>query len=195
MTVSIGVFVGTWATQGWIPLPDETTPDHVALHVDYVQMDRWSEGVPASRGGKSVVGTDAADTLAGAAGNDTLQGIGGNDRLGGSGGRDNLNGGAGEDMVLGGAGHDRLRGAGGDDVLRGGAGADVFVCGRYAGHDQVLDFTAGVDKLQLAGIGAAEVSTRAAVVDGVWGLVVDFVQGDVFLAGVSVLGDKDLVFG
>ncbi|GGG16831.1 hypothetical protein GCM10010964_01400 [Caldovatus sediminis] len=44
MTASIGVFVGTWATQGWVPLPDETTPEHVGLHVDYVKVEEWIGG-------------------------------------------------------------------------------------------------------------------------------------------------------
>jgi len=44
MTASIGVFVGTTGTQGWIPLPDNTTPDHVGLHVDYVKVEEWIGG-------------------------------------------------------------------------------------------------------------------------------------------------------
>ena len=44
---------------------------------------------------------------------------------------------------------DRIDGKGGDDILIGLGGADVFVFGANSGHDTILDFKAGTDKISL----------------------------------------------
>lgn len=66
------------------------------------------------------------------------------------------------DLLIGGAGNDRLDGGAGDDILidgagidnlRGGAGADTFVLTPDGAFDRVLDFTPGVDRLDLSAFG------------------------------------------
>ncbi len=57
----------------------------------------------------------------------------------------------GNDYMNGGAGDDLLFGQGGDDTLIGGAGADTFVFSMHAdnGHDTILDFELGTDRILL----------------------------------------------
>jgi Ca2+-binding RTX toxin-like protein len=63
-------------------------------------------------------------------------------------------GGAGAGTLIGGAGNDTLNGGAGDDTLTGGAGSDVFQFSAAGfGHDIITDFTVGVDKLGIAGLG------------------------------------------
>ena len=73
-----------------------------------------------------------------------------------------LTGDARADLLLGGAGNDRLDGGAGNDILtdgagidnlRGGAGADTFVLTPDGAFDRVLDFTPGVDRLDLSAFG------------------------------------------
>ena len=69
-------------------------------------------------------------------------------------GRNNLIiGGAGDDRLDGGAGNDILTDGAGIDTLRGGAGADTFVFAPDGQFDRVLDFTPGVDRLDLSAFG------------------------------------------
>ena len=58
-----------------------------------------------------------------------------------------------DNILIGGVGSQILDGKGGNDVLTGGGGADIFVMGRGYGHDVITDFQAGVDRVQLAGLG------------------------------------------
>jgi len=133
-------------------------------------------------GADTLFGGDGADTLSGGAGDDILHGelgdepgqadqmfggTGGDVLLGGAGG-DVLHGEAGDDQLLGGAGGDTLLGGDGVDMLDGGAAADVLVGGAGADRfvyndvsesragqaDRILDFTSGVDLLDLGRIDA-----------------------------------------
>jgi len=88
--------------------------------------------------------------LDGGAGDDFLQGLGGNDSLLGQAGNDRLDGGDGADVLTGGAGR---------DILVGGAGADRFdldiaADSAVGSGDQILDFLAGVDKIDLSTLDA-----------------------------------------
>jgi Ca2+-binding RTX toxin-like protein len=70
-----------------------------------------------------------------------------------------LYGGAGGDTLAGGANGDLLRGNGGADLLRGNGGADTFqyfaaTDSSVAASDRILDFTFGVDKIDLSRIDA-----------------------------------------
>ncbi len=75
-------------------------------------------------------------------------------------GHDTLTGTADSEVMSGGAGNDRLLGNGGDDILVdgagrdtmfGGAGTDVFVLEADGTRDDIRDFTAGIDQLDLTG--------------------------------------------
>ncbi|MDZ4393500.1 DUF4214 domain-containing protein [Cypionkella sp.] len=102
-----------------------------------------------------------------------------------------LTGGADGDLLMGGAGRDRLYGGAGDDilidgagvdVLYGGAGADVFVFLPDDARDEVRDFTPGVDRLDLSGLG--RIYSRDAI-------------GFIAMAGgieLRVAGEKILLF-
>lgn len=86
-------------------------------------------------------------------------GNGGNDQLDGGRGNDRLEGGAGDDVLKGKAGADILTGGEGWDRLTGGAGADIFrfdsveAMTSSKGGDRITDFTVGVDRIDLVGIG------------------------------------------
>lgn len=62
-----------------------------------------------------------------------------------------LKGDAGADQLLGNGGDDVLDGELGDDRLTGGLGKDVFRYGQGGGKDQILDFAAGEDRLEILG--------------------------------------------
>lgn len=105
-------------------------------------------------------------------------------------------GGRGNDTILGGRGDDWLEAGYGDDVTSGGSGADSFVLGIYAGHDVVLDFASGVDRLVLKDIDPSTVRVRWTTYAGAPGVEVDYgTTGDsVRLARASGLADGDIVF-
>ena len=102
-----------------------------------------------------------------------------------------LSGAAAGDLLMGGEGRDRLYGGAGDDILidgldvdalYGGAGADVFVFLPDDARDEVRDFTVGIDRLDLSGLG--RIYSRDAI-------------GFLAMAGgieLRVAGDKILLF-
>ncbi|MEM9632704.1 MAG: VCBS domain-containing protein [Pseudomonadota bacterium] len=64
-------------------------------------------------------------------------------------------GGAGDDVLIGTARAETLDGGAGRDTLTGGAGADTFVLGHGDVADVIVDFEAGVDRLDLQALLAA----------------------------------------
>lgn len=76
-----------------------------------------------------------------------------NDRLTGNSGGDVLSGGAGQDLLDGAGGNDILLDGTGNDTLSGGAGADVFVLCLDGADDVILDYQAGIDRIDLTGWG------------------------------------------
>lgn len=98
-------------------------------------------------------GTEGGDALRGTEGKDLAMGYGGDDRLFGLAGNDDLHGDAGRDWLAGGRGDDLIVGGAGDDLLAGGPGIDVFEFRRGSGHDVVVDFTPGTDRLDLTAHG------------------------------------------
>lgn len=115
-----------------------------------------------------LVGLDGADRLTGGGEDDGLDGGEGNDVLAGGLGGDALVGGAGNDQLLGGDGNDMLVGGGDRDRQEGGAGADIFrfeTTGESGGYvlrsdgkqlkpDVIVDFTQGLDRIDLSAIDA-----------------------------------------
>ncbi|WP_203076813.1 calcium-binding protein [Falsiroseomonas ponticola] len=127
----------------------------------------------------------------------SVAGTAGDDWLKGGSGADYLQGAAGSDDLQGLGGNDVLRGGLGDDGLTGGAGADVFVFAKGDGHDWVVDFTRGTDRLWLEGYGTAEVTQAVETRWGMAGLAVHLGTAgeELFLQGVTTaLGPNDLVF-
>jgi Ca2+-binding RTX toxin-like protein len=101
-----------------------------------------------------------------------MSGQSGNDALSGGDNDDRLSGGLGDDLLDGGTGGDQLAGGAGADQLRGGSGRDWFVYQSFAesatgSRDRLLDFVAGVDRIDLSDIDAnAELAGNQAFV---WG--------------------------
>lgn len=114
------------------------------------------------------------DFLRGGAGGDTMRGAAGNDRMYGDGGGDQMYGGGENDRMFGGNGMDILRGEDGNDELFGGNGRDILIGGEDVDEmtggsgrdvfqfndvsdsptgglsDQILDFTIGLDRIDLS---------------------------------------------
>ncbi len=101
-------------------------------------------------------------------------GNGGANSIIGNGKANLLSGGDGRDVLNGGNGNDTLVGGTGLDSLRGGGGADSFrFLAADEGRDKIVDFTAGLDKIEFSAFGFGG------------GLLEDM---DVGAAGVFVLG-------
>ncbi|MBY8976809.1 M10 family metallopeptidase C-terminal domain-containing protein [Rhodobacteraceae bacterium NNCM2] len=120
-----------------------------------------SDTLLAGVGDDVLGGGDGDDLLDGGLGMDSLFGGLGDDTLNGRGGADHLDGGSGNDTLSGGGGADVLIGGAGADFLQGGAGADTFRFLSVAdsvsdgrSYDLILDFTTGLDRVDLGAIDA-----------------------------------------
>ena len=130
---------------------------HLATLEDTLSMTLDSGGSAALRvsgrvlqvyiAGGDAEGITRLDFSLGSAGVRTIGGAG---VVAGSGGSDLLMAGTGTTELSGGAGDDILYSAGRDITLRGGAGADVFALAPVAGTLRVVDFTPGVDRIDLS---------------------------------------------
>ncbi|WP_095056172.1 glycosyl hydrolase family 28-related protein [Pseudomonas sp. Irchel s3f7] len=94
-----------------------------------------------------ITGTSASDSLLGSDSADTLLGLAGNDSLSGGAGDDMLDGGAGRDSLYGGAGADTFRYSNVLDSYR------DYDTGGITASDTIYDFTVGVDKIDVSGLG------------------------------------------
>ena len=132
-------------------------------------MAQHSVALDYLTGSGNVSGSSAKDVLIGGTGNDQLSGNGGDDTL------------------IGGAGNDRLTGGAGNDLLTGLAGSDVFVFATGGGSDTILDFTSGLDMLDLVGLGFADAADALGqFTQSALGALLSFDDGgSVLLADVS----------
>lgn len=97
-----------------------------------------------------------------------------NNILTGNDGNNTLQGGGGDDVLFGNGGNDILIGGTGADQLTGGAGADTFVFSSIADSlasapDWILDFTSGIDKIDLSAFGFGEDKGHITFVDAFTG--------------------------
>jgi VCBS repeat-containing protein len=96
-------------------------------------------------------GTGAVDVIYGGSGNDTIEGNGGDDTIHGGSGSDTINGNDGNDtIIIGGYGGDQLSGSNGDDIFAYLSAIDS----NSTQFDTISDFTSGMDKINLAALGA-----------------------------------------
>jgi len=165
-------------------------------------------------GDDTISGLDGADTLIGRLGNDELLGGEAGDRLVGSEGNDSLIGGAGSDTMLGGTGNDSLVGGTGNDTLAGDLGADTLVGGEgkdrmtggagadrflftslsdstFAAFDQVRDFTAGSDILDLTAVDADSLIAGDQAFTLIGTAQFSGTAGEMRYAGGRLVGDVD----
>ncbi|MBO9623911.1 MAG: hypothetical protein J7500_14475 [Sphingomonas sp.] len=105
-------------------------------------------------GADALFGGDGDDSLSGGEKNDNLVGGNGNDALTGGDDNDSLRGGDGNDWLSGDSGNDKLDGGAGTDVLEGGTGNDIFAFSDLGGHDTIVDFVSGQDRVDLRAIDA-----------------------------------------
>jgi len=107
-----------------------------------------------------------------------------------------LQAGGGHVIADGGSRGDLFRAGAGTAEFTGGGGNDIFEFRAGNGHVVIEDFSRGADKLRFIGLNASGVTSRAAVEDGVSGLLVTYdAAGDsVFLAHVGAISAKDMIF-
>ncbi|HZF95962.1 MAG TPA: calcium-binding protein, partial [Allosphingosinicella sp.] len=105
------------------------------------------------------------------------------------------------DIIAGGGGDDVITGEGGADLLSGGGGADRFVYlavsdSRTGAVDRILDFQAGVDKIDVAALGRVTLAFTPASENGVAYTLVNvtrFTAGDTLTIRVDgVVGEADV---
>ncbi len=119
---------------------------------DLIVGGEGNDRLVGNRGKDTLDGGQGDDRLLGSKGADVLDGGVGNDELRGHRGADSLNGGGGDDVLSGGRGNDLLIGGSGQDVLMGGQGADTFLFAEGAGHDVIVGFDQGQDKIDLSAL-------------------------------------------
>jgi len=119
------------------------------IGADRISLNGGDDVFFAGSGDDTVFGGDGTDRVAGGAGNDALAGGSGLDRLDGGTEDDRLDGNRGRDRLWGGDGADFLTGGQSADTMAGGAGADVFVFDGVSGQDVIVDYTPGLDRLQI----------------------------------------------
>lgn len=95
----------------------------------------------------TIAGTNNAETLNGTAGADLILGLGGNDTIKAGTGADIVDGGAGRDSMYGGDDADTFRYINVLDSYR------DYDAGGVTATDTIYDFTAGVDKIDVSGLG------------------------------------------
>jgi|GEM_PF-3046750 len=116
-----------------------------------------------------LTGTNSANTISGLEVADVLYGLGG---------ADILSGGGGDDALIGGTGN---------DALSGNAGKDIFVFDqRRFGADTLLDFTLGADRLDLRGLGVADLATLTPYMSQVGVDVVIRIEFDNLLESITL---------
>ncbi|MBS0126096.1 fasciclin domain-containing protein [Thetidibacter halocola] len=110
--------------------------------------------VYGGRGADTLLGENGRDIVKGGSGSDSIDGGADNDLLHGDRGHDVIEGGDGDDFIFGGSGNDTIIGGAGNDRLFGGWGEDVFAFGpEDAGHDAIIGFRSGTDKIDLTAYG------------------------------------------
>lgn len=140
----------------------------------------------------------------GTSGNDTFNESGENEAyyINAGGGNDTIIGGLLNDFLVGGAGNDRLEGRQGDDSLLGGGGSDVFVftgTNREFGLDRILDFTTGVDKIDLSAYGITAANVTSTTRQTSTFLLIDTDKDGVTDLNIVIVGapapaDSDFIF-
>ncbi|MBW3585724.1 MAG: hypothetical protein KY448_07715, partial [Cyanobacteria bacterium 0813] len=118
---------------------------------DTIYGNRGNDSISGDEGNDLLYGGKADDVMLGGAGDDVLIGDQGNDTLCGDEGNNTLIGGSGDDLLFADTGDDLLFGGIGSDTLIGGIGSNGFVLSAGGGIDTIINFSAGVDSIELVG--------------------------------------------
>ena len=97
---------------------------------------------------------------------------------------DVLSGGAGQDLLDGGLGRDILMDGTGMDTLSGGADADIFVLAQDGAEDTILDYQAGIDRLDLTAWGRIYSVDALSVITTATGAIISY-QNEVLVVQSS----------
>lgn len=129
----------------------------------------------------------------GTSGNDTFDESGESEAyyINAGGGDDIIIGGLANDFLVGGAGNDRIEGREGDDSLLGGGGSDLFVftgTNATSGLDRILDFTTGVDKIDLSAYGITADNIKSTTRQASTFLLIDTDQDGVSDLNIVIVG-------
>jgi Ca2+-binding RTX toxin-like protein len=206
LALAAGAYTVTFSGGGYAPVTKQVTIGSTNVKLDLIDPTTGgtttsSSPIIGTATANSLSGTSAANTIKGLGGNDKLYGKSGNDKLYGGTGSDGLVGDSGNDRLYGESGKDRLNGSSGNDTLTGGSGADSFRFTGKWGADKVMDFTNGVDRIDLRGNGLSfrELSITRSNGDG------DGVADDVIIKAdsqsvallnvkASLIGASDFLF-
>ncbi|NWC09397.1 right-handed parallel beta-helix repeat-containing protein [Pseudomonas agarici] len=156
-TLANGSALPTWLSFNAATLTFSGTPPSTAAG-DYSVLIKATDpaGATVSDGFELTVADDPTNTLTGTNGADTLNGTTGTDLILGLGGNDTINAGAGMDIIDGGSGRDELHGGSGADTFRYDNTLDSYRdydTGGITATDTLIDFSAGVDKIDVSGLG------------------------------------------
>jgi serralysin len=127
---------------------------------DYIESGADKDRVYGDDGNDYIECYLGNDRAYGGKGLDKIYGELDNDLIDGGKGNDSLFGGDGRDALIGGLGKDTLKGGLGKDQLTGNAGRDVFLfasiteAGLGGNQDEITDFSSGLDKIDIKGLGA-----------------------------------------
>lgn len=175
--------------------------DNGVIHVlDGVLLPLAVSAILSQPGTDFLIGDDGRDYFSTRDGNDFVDGNGGRDfirtgsgndvAIGGT-GNDWIVAGRGEDIILGEEGHDKIfagrgndtiDGGSGNDWMSGGWGQDTFVFENGSGHDKIIGFRNGRDKIDLSGYdGIEEFADIKGDISGGW-----------FGSKIELLGDDGI---
>ena len=129
--------------------PNGVTTLKMSLADQYGGMNTYTVTTTATAASDLMAGSGTSASLNGGNGNDILLGTTGIDTLFGGAGMDFLNGGGGADILVGGMEGDHLTGGDGADQFRFYSAANSSL-GEW---DVITDFTPGIDRLDLVGLG------------------------------------------
>ncbi len=152
-----------------------------------------SDRLTGGAGDDILIGDGDVMTDSARGGADTLEGGDGNDWLYGDGRESTATVTGGADKLYGGDGTDHLIGGGGNDLLVGGAGADWFVFARGSGADEISDFTAGSDHIDLSAFDIAY--EQLTFTTSAEGTRITMGTDSIFVRGAQGFSPNDFVFG